>query len=153
MRRDPASPDPLILSARRVHEAEGNGRRSFAMLQAVRHPGPLIWILPAHVPHLPMLRGLPDKVGERLHLIRPANEVDLLWSVEESLRAALVGLVITEASKPQSLIAGRRLQLAAETGNTTGLMLIQKGAGSNTAQMRWQCSPVAAADGDSKPHH
>ena len=42
--------DAFDLRGRRVHEAEGRGRRTFALFQAVRHPGPLVWILPAHVP-------------------------------------------------------------------------------------------------------
>lgn len=149
---DPAPLEPLALAPRRVHEAEGLGRHSFALFQATRHSGALIWVLPDHAPHLPMLRGLPDGVGERLHVIRPVNETDLLWSVEEALRSAPVGLVIAEPEKPLSLIAGRRLQLAAETGQTTGLMLIREGQGSNAAETRWHCAPMAAEDRDSTPH-
>ncbi|WP_322864887.1 hypothetical protein U5922_018260 [Aquicoccus sp. G2-2] len=51
---------PFNLAPARVHEAEGFGRRAFALFQAARHTGPLIWVLPAHAPHLPMLRGLPE---------------------------------------------------------------------------------------------
>ena len=152
MQLDPAPPKPLTLTARRVHEAEGFGRRAFALFQAARHSGPLIWVLPAHAPHLPMLRGLPDGVGERLHVIRPGTETDLLWAVEEALRTSPVGLVIAEPEKPLSLIAGRRLQLAAEAGKTTGLMLVRQGAGSNAAQTRWQCAPLPSETADSTPH-
>ncbi|MBI6629935.1 ImuA family protein [Pontibaca salina] len=143
----------LALAGARVHEAEGSGRRSFALLQAARHDGPLIWALPAHAPHLPMLRGLPEGVGQRLHVIRPSSELDLLWAVEECLRSPGVGLVIAEPEKPLSLIAGRRLQLAAEAGRTTGLMLIREGQGSNAAETRWHCAPLPGADLDSTPHH
>ncbi len=136
--------DPFALRSARVHEAEGRGRRAFALFQAARHPGPLIWILPAHIPEVPMLRGLPQGVGERLHLLRPSTEMDLLWCIEEALQAVPVGLVIAEAQKPLSFLAGRRQQLAAETGRTTGLMLIQTGAGSNAAETRWQCQPLAS---------
>lgn len=135
----------------RVHEAEGRSRRAFALFQAARHAGPLIWIVPAHEPQIPMLRGLPDGVAERLHLIRPDTEIDLLWSVEESLRATPVGLVIAEPPTPLSLTAGRRLQLAAEAGRTTGLMLIRKGEGSNAAETRWHCEAVAGGQ-DSTLH-
>lgn len=142
-----ASPiDPFDLRPRRVHEAEGRGRRAFALFQAARHPGPLIWILPSHAPETPMLRGLPRGVGERLHLLRPAGETDLLWCIEEALRAAPVGLVIAEPEKPLSLIAGRRFQLAAEAGRTTGLMLIRQDAGSNATETRWICDPLPATD-------
>lgn len=152
MRPEPAPTDPFDLRPRRVHEAEGRGRRAFALFQAARHPGPLVWIAPAHIPELPMLRGLPRGVGERLHLFRPSNETDLLWCVEEALRTAPLSLVIAEPQQPLSLTAGRRLQLAAEAGRTTGLMLIREGAGSNATETRWNCAPVASMAVDSTLH-
>ncbi len=146
------SDDLFALTQRRVHEAEGPGRRSFAMFQALKHPGPLIWIIPAHAAYLPMLRGLPVGVGERLHLIRPSNETDLLWATEEALRSPGIGLVIAEPEKPLSLTAGRRLQLAAEAGKTTGLMLTREGQGNNATETRWHCAPVAGETRDSTEH-
>ncbi|MFQ1700788.1 ImuA family protein [Loktanella agnita] len=140
------------MAARRVHEAEGAGRRAFALFQATRHPGPLIWVLPAHVVSLPMLRGLPDGVGERLHIVYAALDCDLLWSVEEALRSPAAGMVIAEVEQPLSLKAGRRLQLAAEAGQTTGLLLIQHDQGSNAAETRWNCIPVASDSADSTEH-
>ncbi|NEY92156.1 ImuA family protein [Tabrizicola oligotrophica] len=152
MRPEPAPTDSFDLRARRVHEAEGRGRRAFALFQAARHPGPLVWIAPAHIPELPMLQGLPRGVGERLHLFRPSNETDLLWCVEEALRVAPISLVIAEPQQPLSLTAGRRLQLAAEAGRTTGLMLIREDGGSNATETRWNCTPLASQAPDSTPH-
>ena len=153
MRPETASTDPFGLRPARVHEAAGRGRRAFALFQALRHPGPLIWITPAHAPELPMLRGLPLGVGERLHLLRPVGGADVLWCVEEALRTAPVGLVIAEPEKPLSLTAGRRLQLAAEAGRSTGLLLIREGAGSNATETRWHCAPTASPAPDSTLHH
>lgn len=152
MRPEPTLAAPFALRPARVHEAGGRGRRAFALFQAACHPGPLVWILPAHIPELPMLRGMPSGVGERLHLLRPSSETDLLWCIEEALRAAPVGLVIAEPEKPLSLTAGRRLQLAAEAGRSTGLMLIREGAGSNATETRWDCAPVAGGGADSTLH-
>ena len=152
MRPEPAPSDPFDLRPQRVHEAEGRGRRAFALFQAVRHPGPLVWILPSHLPELPMLRGLPRGVGERLHLFRPVGETDVLWCIEEALRAAPVSLVIAEPEKPLSLTAGRRLQLAAEAGRTTGIMLIRGDAGSNATETRWNCEPMTSTAADSTLH-
>jgi protein ImuA len=152
MRPEPPSGDSFTLARKRFHEAEGRGRRAFALFQAARHPGPLVWILSAHAPEMPMLRGLPCGVGERLHLVRPRGETDLLWCLEEALRVAPVSLVIAEPSNPLSLTAGRRLQLAAEAGGTTGLVLIRQDAGSNAAETRWHCEPRAAATADSTLH-
>lgn len=152
MRPEPPPRDPFALRPRRVHEAEGRGRRAFALFQAMRHRGPLVWIAPSHIHELPMLRGLPRGVGERLHLFRPVGETDLLWCIEEALRAAPVSLVIAEPEKPLSLTAGRRLQLAAEAGRTTGLMLIRADAGSNATETRWNCEPMASMAADSTLH-
>jgi protein ImuA len=152
MRPEPPNGDALTLHRTRVHEAEGRGRRAFALFQAARHSGPLIWILPSHAPEMPMLRGLPRGVGERLHLLRPVGETDLLWCVEEALRSEPVSLVISEPEKPLALTAGRRLQLAAEAGRTTGLMLIRQDAGSNATETRWNCEPLPGTALDSTLH-
>ena len=152
MRPEPAPDDPFALLRKRVHEAEGRGRRAFALFQAARHPGPLVWILPSHAPEVPMLRGLPRGVGERLHLIRPVGETDLLWCVEEALRSDPVSLVIAEPEKPLALTVGRRFQLAAEAGRTTGLMLIRQESGSNATETRWNCEPLPATSADSTLH-
>lgn len=152
LKHRPADPaDAFALCPRRVHEAGGRGRRAFALFQALRHPGPLVWIVPAHVPERPMPTGLPEGVSDRLLLLTPSGETDLLWTVEECLRAAPVALVIAEPQQPLSLTAGRRLQLAAEAGRTTGLMLIREGAGSNATESRWSCEPVAGGQ-DSTLH-
>ena len=145
--------DPFELMPRRVHEAQGSGRQGFAIFQAARYRGPLIWIIPVHPSYNLMPRGLPDGVGQRIHLIRPTNEVDLLWATEEALRSSAPELVISEPKKPLSLTAGRRLQLAAEAGKTTGLMLIREGQGNNATETRWQCAPVAGDAWDSTAHH
>jgi protein ImuA len=147
-----APADPFTLTAGRVHEAEGPGRRAFALIQTLRHPGPVLWVLPAHEPQRPMLRGLPFGLGERLMLLTPKGETDLLWCVEEALRAAPVALVIAEPQQILSLTAGRRLQLAAEAGRTTGLMLIRDGQGSNATETRWRCAPAPATAADSTLH-
>lgn len=142
----------LGLAGARVHEAEGRGRRVFALFQAVRHPGPVVWILPDHVPRILLPAGLPAGLTGRLILLRPKGEPDLLWSLEEALRAMPVALVIAEPERPLSLTAGRRLQLAAEAGRTTGLVLVQEGQGSNAAETRWHCVP-RAGPADSTLHH
>lgn len=141
---DRAGTAPFELASSRVHEAQGPGRRGFAMVQAASVSGALIWITPGHAPQLPMLWGLPAGLSPRLHIVRPASEIDLLWAAEEALRSRGAGLVVAEPEKPLSLTAGRRLQLAAEAGRTTGLVLIRDGQGSNAAQTRWHCTPLPA---------
>jgi len=59
---------------------------------------------------------------ERLLVVRPDSERDALWALEQSLRCPGVGIVIgrIEGVRAQEF---RRLQLAAETGGTIGLLL------------------------------
>lgn len=151
--RRTVSSDPFNLSRDRVHEVEGPGRRSFALFQTLRHTGPVIWVLPAYETQRPMLWGLPRDLVDRLTLLTPTSEVDLLWCVEEALRAASVTLVIAEPQKTLSLTAGRRLQLAAQAGQTTGLMLIRNDQGSNATETRWRCESAPATAADSTLHH
>ncbi|WP_226341138.1 ImuA family protein [Gemmobacter serpentinus] len=142
---------PFLLAPARVHEAEGEGRRTFALFQTLQHAGPLFWVLSQHQASRPMPRGLPPGVAERLHIVEARSETDLLWATEEALRSPVPGLVIAEPAKPLSLTAGRRLQLAAEAGQTTGLLLIHAGQGSNAAETRWKCDLVAGPS-DSTRH-
>lgn len=93
----------------------------------------------------PFPGSLPDGVVERLHFIEARSETDMLWTVEEALRARPVSLVIAAPEKPISLTAGRRLQLAAEAGGIMGLMLILEGRGSNAAETRWKYDPLPGA--------
>ena len=136
------SHDPLHLVKGRFHEVEGRRRNGFALYHAVRLAGPVFCIVLGHDRDRPMPGSLPDGVSERLHFIETKGETDLLWTIEEALRARPVSLVIAAAEKPISLTAGRRLQLAAEAGGTTGLMLIQEGRGSSAAETRWKCDPL-----------
>ncbi|MCZ0960615.1 ImuA family protein [Paracoccus benzoatiresistens] len=138
---------PFPLRPARMHEAEGAGRRIFALYQAMHHPGPLFWILRAHERGLPFLWGLPPGIADRLYLVLAAAETDLLWAAEETLRSPAVGLVVAEPQEHLSLTAGRRLQLAAESGHTTAIMLIRQGAGSNAAETRWHCRPLLSPRG------
>lgn len=145
---DPVS--PFFLRRARVHEVQDAGRIVFALWQAMQHEGPIFLIF--HHYQLPKLMEVPHDVHLRLHLVAALSEDDLLWATEEALRAAPVGLVIAQPQKPLSLTIGRRLQLAAEAGQTTGLVLIREGQGSNAAETRWQCKPIAG-EADSTRHH
>ncbi|WP_290689828.1 MULTISPECIES: ImuA family protein [unclassified Haematobacter] len=145
MRSEIGIGDPLTLISGRVHEAEGRNRRTFSLLQAVRYRRPVIWILRDHMRERPMPCGLPQGVAERLLIVTPGNETDLLWCFEEALRSRPVDLVIAEPERALSLMEGRRFQLAAEAGRSTGLLLIREGQGSNAAETRWHCEALPGA--------
>ena len=126
----------------RVHEVGGAGAHAFAFCMARAAVGPVVYICPDHETD----RLLPSGVARllppaRLMRVQAVGEADLLWATEEALRSGAVGFVIAAPQKPLSLTAGRRLQLAAEAGRSTGLLMIRDGMGSNAAQTRWQCTP------------
>ena len=78
----------------------------------------------------------------RLLLALTRNQTETLAVAEEGLRDGAVGLVVMELSAPLGLTPGRRLQLAAQAGKTTGLCLIPEGMGTPAAETRWRCSAV-----------
>jgi protein ImuA len=81
----------------------------------------------------------------RLLVVQPRREADVLWAMEEGLRSDAVAAVLGEVIVA-SHTALRRLQLAAEAGGATGLMLRPPGAAlaHGGAASRWR---VASARG------
>ena len=63
--------------------------------------------------------GLP---ADRLLVARAAEPADVLWTMEEALRSRAVAAVLGQVGKI-SLTESRRLQLAAEEGGVTALLL------------------------------
>jgi protein ImuA len=63
---------------------------------------------------------------QRLLIVKTRRDVDLLWSMEEALRCSDLAVVVGEGVAP-NLTAVRRLQLAAETGGTTALLIMPPG--------------------------
>ena len=85
----------------------------------------------------------------RLLVVRVRREADVLWAMEEGLRSGAVSAVLGEAATVPP-IASRRLQLAAETGGASGLLLRPRGAtlAHGGAASRWR---VASVPSDSFP--
>ena len=79
----------------------------------------------------------------RLLVVRARREIDVLWAMEEGLRSGAVSAVLGEVAAAPP-IALRRLQLAAETGGTTGLLLRPLGASvaAGSATTRWRVASV-----------
>ncbi|MDX1737410.1 MAG: hypothetical protein R3261_04190 [Alphaproteobacteria bacterium] len=60
---------------------------------------------------------------EGVIFVQCKTDKDLLWTMEEALRSNALDLVIGEPEKAIDLTASRRLQLAAETGGSMGILL------------------------------
>lgn len=114
-----------------------------ALAGRLKDRGTVLWCLPRYKaadslygPALAML-GLDE---DSLVLARAKDETETLWAMEEALGCSDVSVVIGSLSKPISLTAERRLQLAAERWRTTGF-LVQSGlvtASASAAVTRWR---------------
>ncbi|SFR32487.1 ImuA family protein [Litoreibacter janthinus] len=145
MKPDLFSHFPLRQS--RVHEACGAGAISFAAMAVARAESSILWIREAWRPEVLYPVGLSGFIDPAKLLVAQAkDQIDGLAVMEEALRDGAVPFVCIELGEPLSLTAGRRLQLAAKAGKTTGLCLIPEGMGSNAVETRWHCTPVFDAD-------
>ncbi len=79
----------------------------------------------------------------RLILARVRRPADLLWAMEEGLRSGAPAAVLGEATDVPP-VAARRLQLAAEAGGGTGLLLLpgNRNEPPLPAMTRWRVRPV-----------
>jgi len=97
---------------------------------------PVLW-LPAGDDLYPPGLGL---APGRLLVAQAAAESDRLWAMEEALHCPDLSLVVAELAG-LDLIAGRRLQLAAEAGGVTGLALHPSHSkAANAGATRWRVS-------------
>lgn len=143
------SPEVALMRGR-AHEACGLARRSFALWLAGRMEGPVFWIAPGWSSDQLNPPGLCDFVApERLTFVAPRREADVLWSVEEVLRAGAVPLVVADLPGLPGLTAVRRLHLAAETGAAEGVglpplaLLLTPGDGAAPGvETRWHMAPA-----------
>lgn len=137
----------------RVHEVCGPSSAVFAACVGASLQGPVLWLREAwQTETLNPLGLLPFLDPARVLLARPANQIDSLALAEEALKDGAIALVVLEITRPLDLREGRRLQLAAGAGATTGLCLIPEGMGSNAAETRWRAMPIFDAAGtDSTP--
>lgn len=113
-----------------------------------------VWIAATRELHPPGLAAF-GLAPERLIVVEVRRPADLPWAAEEVLRCGRgIGAVVAELPA-LDLTAARRLQLAAEAGGTTGLLLHsprQRGAASlpGGAVTRWRIAP-GPTPGDGLP--
>lgn len=136
----------------RPHEAQGPGAPFFALMVCASQPKPCLWMSEKWQTESFNPHGItPFLDPSRLLFAHPKDHADTLASTEEALRSGAFGVVVTRLSQPLTLFTGRRLLLAAQAGNSTGIFLIPEGAGSPAADSRWHCASYFSPD-DSTLH-
>lgn len=78
-------------------------------------------VAPPHLPYAPAL----DRAGvvlPRMVVVDPPSSGEPLWAIEQMLRAAVFGAIVGWV-REVDMHALRRLQLAAETGHTIGVLM------------------------------
>ncbi|WP_235912908.1 hypothetical protein [Oceanomicrobium pacificus] len=147
------------LAPGRAHEFCGRARHVLALALAAGMTGPVLWIrLGWHAEKLNAdgMRAYLDPA--RLLFVDARRPEDLLWSMEEALRAGCVPLVVAELPEPPPLTPVRRLHLAAEAGGALaplpplGLLLTPGDGGAQGVESRWQTDPIPgwAANGPAR---
>jgi protein ImuA len=135
----------IPLRTARAHEVTGASAVTFAAIACGLGRGPAIWLTGSRQNESLNPDGLAEFCAPgQLLFAKGKNHIDLLAASEEALRSGAISTVVAELEKPLDLTAGRRLQLAAEAGKTTGIFIIGEEMGSNAAETRWHCAPLFA---------
>ncbi len=131
------------LKSGRTHEVCGAGAQFFAVAIAAQFEAQFLWVREQWRTEKLNPTGFVEFLSpEGLLTASAKNQNEVLAVAEESLRSGVVPLVVMELNNQLDLIAGRRLQLAAKTGESTALAIISEKMGSNAAETRWRCSPL-----------
>jgi protein ImuA len=119
------------------------GAYVFAFALAARLAGHMMWVRETWENTQISPTGFADFVEPSgLTICNTGKHTETLAVAEEALRSGAVSLVVMQLNQSLGLTEGRRLQLAARDGNSTGLAIIPEGMGSNAAETRWRCMPV-----------
>ena len=131
----------------RVHAVTGHGAAAFVAVLCSRRRGPILWCVveggpfaPLHPPGFAAL-GLDPY---RLVMARAGNETAALGAAEAGLREPGLAAVVVETAGGVRSVHGRRLQLAAGSGEGIGFVLFAGAGETGWAESGWEASPAPA---------
>lgn len=118
----------------------------------LRHvPGPVLWIARRQDLYAPALAAFGVDAA-RLLQVHAGDDAGVLWALEEGVRAAAPAAAVGEV-RALDRVAARRLQLAAEAGGRTALVLLRRPAepaarrDSGPAATCWRVAARPGGDG------
>jgi cell division inhibitor SulA/protein ImuA len=114
-----------------------------ALIGLARQAGRIAWVSPPYLPYPPALfqKGL-----EQLLVIRSERSDDGLWASEQLLRSGACAAVLCWPGKALDDRRFRRLQLAAETGRTWGIVFRHRPAGNSRSPAALRLAVTARHD-------
>lgn len=124
---DGASPGFCAALLARLSQLKGTG------LEGVVDAAPVLWLEAGQGLYLPGLAQYGLQPGQLFLVSNIRKSADRLWVLEEALRCGALAGVVAELDEAD-FTASRRLQLAAEAGNTTGLVLVERNRRGKTGQ-------------------
>jgi len=114
-----------------------------ALARLTREDRWVAFIAPPYIPYAPALRRAGVNLTHVL-VVHPRETKDMLWATEQALRAGTCGAVLAWPAMAD-MKRLRRLQLAAETGNSLGVLFrpVNVAGESSPAALRLKLDPAA----------
>lgn len=139
------------------HDTAAHGFAAAVLGRVMETPGHLLW---CRVKRAAFDNGFPYGPGlvhfglsaSRIVFVEAESRSDALWAMEEGLHSRGLSAVYGEGIA-LDLTAGRRLQLAAETGKKTAIALTiaHKSSSVTAATTRWNVTTLPSAMGNDAP--
>jgi len=100
----------------------------------------VVWVHPPFIPYAPALARAGVDIRYNILVHRSSSKKEALWAMEKGLQAQASGLVLAWLDGfPGNAL--RRLQLAAETGNTLGVLFCHQAFKSALLPFRFRLEP------------